>query len=249
MRIIDAHVHQWNVFANPDNVAKFLERNPEVDYLVLASNLTGGAYPSVEEMRASNDSTVEYVERFPRQVKGWCYVNPVYRGDALEELRRGFDRGLMGMKLWVATRCDDERVFPLVEACIEADRPLIVHTWKKATGNLARESTPMHLANLARRYPEARILMAHFGGFFEYGLKAVAPCRNVRVDYAGSVNERGAYEMAVRLLGEDRVIFGSDMPADFHTNLGRVLEADFLPGVRDKILAENFEAMLRPEDR
>jgi hypothetical protein len=86
--------------------------------------------------------------------------------------------------------------------------------------------------------------MAHIGGDWEYGVKAIRDCANVRVDFAGSVNEWGAYEMAVRELGEDRVIFGTDMPADYLENLGRVLQGSFPDDVQAKILAGNFEATL-----
>ena len=49
--------------------------------------------------------------------------------------------------------------------------------------------------------------MAHMGAQFEHGLHAVADCPNVAVDYAGTVNEKGAYETALRLLGPDRIVF------------------------------------------
>src|SRR5205823_2709235 len=124
----------------------------------------------------------------------------------------GLDRGLLGVKLWVATRCSDPVTFPVVEGAIAADVPIIAHTWRKSTGNLPGESLPTDVAALARRYPEARLLMAHLGGDCQFGVRAIRDCPNVSIDFAGSVNEYGAYELAVRELGEDRVVFGSDLP-------------------------------------
>ena len=99
-------------------------------------------------------------------------------------------------------------------------------------------------ALLAKRYPEARFQMAHFGGDWEFGIRAVKDCPNVWADFAGTINEYGANELAVAELGEDRVIFGTDLPADFHGNLGRVLQGNWPRPTLDKILAGNFETML-----
>lgn len=243
MRIIDAHAHQWNLFADMANFRKFLDRNPEVHWLVLASDLRGGYYPSPEEVAESNRSTLRYMAEFPERVQGWCYVNPRW-ASAVEELQRGLEAGLLGMKLWVATRCSDPITFPVVEAAIAAGVPVLAHTWRKSTGNLAEESLPTDMAALARRYPEGRFVMAHLGGDWEFGVRAIRDCPNVWVDFSGSVNEYGAYELAAQQLGEDRVVFGTDLPADFHTNLGRVLQGNWPPAILAKILAGNFEALL-----
>ncbi len=168
----------------------------------------------------------------------------------MDELKRGLDLGLLGMKLWIATRCSDPVTFPVVEAAVAARVPIIAHTWRKSTGNLPEESLPADMAALARRYPEGRFQMAHFGGDWRSGIRAIRGSANVWADFAGSVNEYGAYEMAVRELGEDRVIFGSDLHADFHINLGRVLQGRWPPPTLEKILAGNFETMLgRPLHR
>jgi predicted TIM-barrel fold metal-dependent hydrolase len=121
---------------------------------------------------------------------------------------------------------------------------MLVHTWRKSTGNLPNESTPTDMAALARRYPEGRFQMAHFGGDWEFGLRAIRSCPNVWADFSGSVNEYGAYELAIELLGEDRIVFGTDLPADFHLNLGRVLQGGWPSATLQKILAGNFESLL-----
>jgi hypothetical protein len=244
MRIIDAHAHQWNVFQDISVLKRFLDRNPDLRWVLLLSDLRGGYWPSPEEIEASNASTLRYVREIPDRLLGYCYVNPVYSQHAVEEFARCFDAGMLGLKLWVATRCSDPRNFPVIEAAIARGAPILAHTWRKSTGNLYSESTPLDMADLARRYPEGKFHMAHIGGDWEFGIRAIRHCSNVRVDFAGSVNERGAYEMAVWELGEDRVIFGTDLPADYLENLGRVLQCGFPEMTQAKILAGNFEAML-----
>lgn len=243
LRVIDAHTHQWSSLADPVEFGNFLERVPEVRWIILASDLQGGYYPAEEEVAESNRSTLRMIGHFPDRVKGWCYVNPAWPS-ACDELQRGLDHGLIGLKLWVATRCNDPITFPIVETAIAAGVPMLVHTWRKMTGNLANESLPTDMAELARRYPEGRFLMAHFGGQWEFGLRAIEELPNVRADFSGTINEYGAYETAVKRLGEDRVVFGTDLPADFFGNLGRVLQGGWPEHVQDKILSRNFEQLL-----
>ena len=103
----------------------------------------------------------------------------------------------------------------------------------------------MEIAELANRYPEGCFIMAHMGAQFEHGLQAVADCENVIVDYAGTINEKGAYELGLELLGEDRIVFGTDLPgACYYTNAGRVLEMNASDGVKQKIFSENITRVL-----
>lgn len=248
LRIIDAHTHQWALFSDRGELGRFLDRNPELRWMILASDLQGGYYPTEDEIAASNASTLNCIAQFPDRISGYCYINPRH-GNAVDEFRRGLDAGLVGLKLWVATRCSDPVTFPIVEAAIAADVPMLVHTWDKAAGNLADESYPVDMAALAQRYPEGRFLMAHFGGNWEWGLRAIASLPNVWADFSGTINEFGAYEMAVRVLGPDRVVFGSDLSADFWGNAGRVLQLECAPETRDRIFYRNFLDLLAPRHR
>ena len=70
-------------------------------------------------------------------------------------------------------------------------------------------------------------------------------CPNVAVDYCGSINEKGAYEMGVDILGPDRVVFGTDLPGgDYYINAGRILELDASDEVKQRIFADNILRIL-----
>src|SRR5699024_8101720 len=117
----------------------------------------------------------------------------------------------VGIKLWVATTADDPLVFPIVEQAIAYRIPILMHAWRKTTGQLPYESNAENIAQIAARYPEAQIIMAHLGGQVESAMNAIAPYANVYTDTSGTPINAGAVRIAVDRIGPERVVFGSDM--------------------------------------
>ena len=68
---------------------------------------------------------------------------------------------------------------------------------------------------------------AHTGGDWELGIRAIRPVSNVSTCVAGFDPTAGVVEMAVRELGAERVIFGSDAAGrSFASQLGKVMGAE-----------------------
>jgi predicted TIM-barrel fold metal-dependent hydrolase len=204
--------------------------------------------PAPERMREENDQVLRAIGKFPRRAFGFVYLNPRHTQASLDELNRCVRDGpMVGVKLWVAQRCNAPELDPLIQRATELEAVIYQHTWLKITGNLPGESTPMDLAELAARHPRAKLICGHSGGDWERGLRAIRPFRQVHADLAGGDPTAGLTEMAVRELGAERVIYGSDAPGrSFASQLGKVLGADLPERARDLILAGNLKALLRP---
>lgn len=202
--------------------------------------------PSPEVFIEANNDVADVMRRYPDLALGFCYLNPIYVDESLAEMRRCIeDLGMVGVKLWVAAYADHPGVFPLVEKAIDYGIPVLQHAWHKATGNLPHESKPGHVAELARRYPEADIIMAHIAGDWERGIEAVKDCPNVVVDTSGSIVEMGMVERAVQELGARRVIFGSDAHGvDLSVAVAKILDADITDSERELVLGANMQALL-----
>jgi predicted TIM-barrel fold metal-dependent hydrolase len=202
--------------------------------------------PTIEECRHDNRVVSRAVARYPAQVIGYCYANPRHEAEALAEFRTCVeDLGLRGLKLWMACHCDDPRVFPLIEQAIAYDAPVLIHTWSKAGGSLENESEAPHVARLAQRYPEVKIVMAHMSGDWLRGLKAIRAYPNVRVDTSGIDPEERQVETAVAELGADRVLYGSDIPIrDLGSQVAKILGADVDRQTRACLLWDNFQSLL-----
>lgn len=204
--------------------------------------------PTPEEMQEANQEVRRAIERFPQQAFGFVYLNPNYLDASLDELRRHVKDGpMVGVKLWVARRCCDSALDPIAALAHDCGAVVLQHTWIKTTGNLPGESTAQDLACLARRHPDTAFIAAHSGGNWEIGLQAFRDLPNVYAELSGSDPTAGFTEMAVRLLGAHRVIFGSDAPGrSFATQLGKVLGASLDEDTKRLILRSNVKNLLEP---
>lgn len=199
-----------------------------------------------ESWRECNDWTWEATRRHAGRVLAWAHVNPGYH-EALDDVRRLVeDRGFIGVKLYNEHWANDPVVFPLAELCIRLRVPILHHAghtmWLAQTQ--PRISDGGHFADLARRYPEAMIICAHVcgGGDWEWEIKSLRNSPSVYLDTSGSVADEGVVEMAVRVLGADRLVFGCDM--SMTASMGRIRGAAISQGDRAKILGGNMARLL-----
>jgi hypothetical protein len=204
--------------------------------------------PSPQQLRENNEQVLRVLERWPERTLGFVYLNPNHVDFSLREFDRCVRDGpMVGVKLWVAKRCSAPELDPIVERAVAMRAPILQHTWLKAGGNLPGESTPHDLAELARRHPRASFIDAHTGGDWERGICAIRTARNVSTAVAGFDPTAGVTEMAVRELGAERVIYGSDAAGrSFASQLGKVIGADIPEAARRLILGENLRRILTP---
>jgi predicted TIM-barrel fold metal-dependent hydrolase len=206
------------------------------------------ADPTPEQFRKQNDDVLQALSHWHHRAFGFVYLNPRYLPESLAELDRCVRDGpMVGVKLWTALRCNAPELDAIVRRAAELKALVFQHTWLKAGGNMPGESTPMDLVELARRNPEVPLVCGHTGGDWERGVRAIRGQRNLYADLAGSDPTAGFTEMAVRELGPERVLYGSDAGGrSFASQLGKVLGAEIPEDARRLILGENLKRLLLP---
>ena len=251
MTIWDVHCHLSGVPGRtPDErlsqLIAFADRMG-IERLCIFMGMNWSYDPSPDDMRRQNDEVLAALTRWPHRAFGFVYLNPNHVDASLAELDRCFRKGpMIGVKLWVARRCNTPELDPIVQRAAELNAVVLQHTYLKATGNLPGESTPSDLAELAWRHPHVPFIAAHTGADWEIGIRAIRDCRNVSAELCGSDPTAGFTEMAVRELGPERVLYGSDAGGrSFASQLGKVLGAEIPESAKRLILAENCRRLFR----
>lgn len=243
---IDAHVHIDGKMEFPDSLITLADHYGVAKLCVSSLGPGWPRDPTPEQCTEANDAVRALMRKYPDRIIGFCYVNPRHGDHALEEITRRIDgEGFLGVKLWVACPADDACVYPIVEKAMALRVVVLQHAWYKQPEMLPNESRPHNVANLARRYPDAKLLMAHSGGDWEKGLRAIRDAPTLHTDVCGSDNYTGMVEMAVRELGVDRVVWGTDCPGrSMASQIGKVLGADISDADKEKILGGNIARLL-----
>ena len=158
--------------------------------------------PTPEQIEADNDFNRKLVEQYPDRFLAYANLNPNYLEHSLGEIDRCIADGpFIGIKLWVAMRCDQPNVDVIAGRAGELGVPILQHTFFRTGGNMSGESSPADLGTLADRHPQTTFIAAHGGLNWEKGLKAVIEQESIMVDTCGFDPEMGYTEMAVRLMG------------------------------------------------
>jgi predicted TIM-barrel fold metal-dependent hydrolase len=205
----------------------------------------------MNECRFINDDLAAIQKKFPRRFIGLAQA-PVLEGKpAVAELRRAVkDLGLRGVTITSQVNglsLDSPKLYDFYDLACELDAPVFVHPALVPTGYehlqdydlprvLGREvdlivaTTRLIAGGIYDRYPELKIVMAHFGG----GIAAVKDrlvgkgyrfgtlkkpfgeyFDMVYFDMAGFEGGATALNCALEGIRPERLVFASDYPQDF----------------------------------
>jgi uncharacterized protein len=204
--------------------------------------------PSPETLRAQNNQVLQAISHWGHRAAGFVYLNPNHLETSLDELNRCVRDGpMVGVKLWVAERASARALDPIVERAAALKAVIFQHTWFKTGGNLPGESTPMDIVELAHRHPTVSLICGHSGGNWEIGIRTIRGVKNLYSDLAGSDPTAGYTEMALRELGAERIIYGSDVGGrSFASQIAKVKGAAIAESARRLILGDNLYRLMQP---
>lgn len=162
-------------------------------------------------------------------------------------------RGARGFKeqdiLQTPERFDLKRAYAMVA---ETGKPLLLH---------ARSRTPSEVSDkikgMLRDAPRLKVIVAHMGRHtpntaqhVEENLLALREYANVSFE-TSTVRDPGMIARAIEIVGEDRVMFGSDFPFNSHQDpdplaveLDVIRRANLAPRAQEKILGQNILRLL-----
>ncbi len=257
-RKFDAHAHVGLERSYPDEAAWRIDEKDRlgIEWSSISNPvLTRNAPFRHEEARENNDVISKAMKRFPGRFIGFFTLNPLFPKESMEEIKRCVDLGFSGYKGYLQVKVNDQLYYPIIEKLIDLKMICLMHAeceigsgghrMKYDIGEKAFATIPEDMVEAARRYPEAIFQWAHIGGGgdWEYMCKSFVDIPNIYVDCAGTNNEDGIVDGAIRLLGEDRIFFGTDNM--YYQGVGKILASNTTEAQKRKLFFENYNNILR----
>src|SRR5215469_17188852 len=252
-RIWDVHSHLHSAAGDtPEARMEVLIRCADrlgIERIILSQGYSAELHPTPDQLREENNRVMRAVRRFPKRAFGSVYLSPSFLDFSLQEFDRCVRDGPMAGvgELEADMRCNAPELDPIVKRAISMKAPILQHTWLKLDGNLPGESTPYDLVELAHRHPDANFICAHTGGDWERGIRILRDTKNICAEVAGFDPTAGVVEMAVRELGPERVVYGSDVAGrSFASQLAKVMGAGIPDSAKELILGGNLRRLFAP---
>lgn len=233
--IIDCHVNIWN----PEDMSAAFQAQQkrirergipgEADADTLAHQMQDVdraiiftlSYGDTIGVSGSDETTADAVRRYPDKFVGFAYLDP-RREDYMERLRYAVEElGLVGVKygpIYNGVALDDPRMTPVYEYCVEHDLPLTMHMGTTYTRLYRAElGRPIHVEDVALRYPDLKLIMAHMGHpWYEDCVIVARKQPNVYAEISAIYYRQWQFYNVMMTIQEyqiaDKVFFGSDYP-------------------------------------
>ena len=244
--IIDVHAH---LFDDPAYNETFLATCRKAGIDRICAFLSGMCSTGLVE-DDPNVLPLALRDAHPAAVIPFARVNAAEGESALAELDRCVEEcGMRGLKLSFDVKATNPVLFPIIEKTIELRIPILFHAYmgRELRGERdvknPTESDVQEIVELARRYPEAMIVMSHYNlGDWEFGIKAAKCVENVYPCTSGTGVDAGSIEFGVREVGVERIIFGTDNC--ICAALGKIFGAKISEREKNRILGENLHELL-----
>lgn len=170
-----------------------------------------------------DDYVAEYVRRDEKRLVGFCSIDP-QRGQVAERLDRAMqDLGLRGVKLGPTYQGFDPLsadAFRLYETIAERNLPIMWHQGLTfVRRSIMAYALPHQIDQVAIRFPELRIVIAHMGHpWIGECVGVIRKHPNVYADISALTSRPIQFQDALTLAGEyragEKLLFGTDWPFD-----------------------------------
>lgn len=244
--IIDAHTHTGPKYRrgwhqNPD-FTSVQAQLAMYDTLGIDCCVTA-PHPLCDAMSVlTNETAAREAELFPGRVYGYIYIAPSDGMDICRENLNKYSKNpaFVGIKFLSGYQgsCDDPIYRYAADFANEVCCPVLLHTW-------ANNPTTVSMAKMAEERPNMTMLIAHQGGGKDADTLRTAPyirqIPNLYMELCGSLYNPLSFSDIAQLVGEDKMIFGTDaIDLDPRFDFGRLAISDLSDEAKKKIFAGNF---------
>ena len=188
------------------------------------SVILGFPWKNPATFKLHNDYILKMVQKNPERFIGLACFEPSGKS-SVAEAERCLVAGISGIGelAFYQSGIDEialEQLAPIMDMCAKRELPVLIHT-NEPIGHAYHGKTAITLAQtyrLIKRFPANKIVLAHWGGgIFFFGLmkkEVKESFKNVYFDTAASpyLYDSEVYQIADKIVGVDKILFGSDYP-------------------------------------
>ena len=197
------------------------------------------------DVEEGNKATYQLMKQYPDRVIGFVTIPSPYFGKrGLEEIQRAVEvygmKGVGEVETTAQYPIDIPQWIAVLEKAADLKVPVLLH------------GPPGPCARAAERVPEVVIVLAHIGtgsglavGEWLDAIEMAKTHPNVYLETCTSITAYGTIEMAVKEVGSERVVFGTDTPLlDPSVMKAKITGADISAEARQYILGQNMARLL-----
>lgn len=255
--IIDIHAHAhhfrypdiWKT-DDPDPVRlaiKFMDEAGVAKAGLVAHHFTCHEYIAQGDFHRANNEVLNAVERYPGRFLPFVYVHPRFGEQSTAEIDRCMKqypcRGIKVHPTASFTPANSPLMDPLIEKARQYAVPVYMHTGHTPFGG------PILLFDIAQRFKDVNFILGHLGMERYYPDAITAGCHTDNIFIETSFATPFAVESAIKKVGADRVVWGTDNPVLdpkyllFMIDLMKITDQE-----KEKYLGLNAKRLLKIEE-
>ncbi|MBI5250096.1 MAG: amidohydrolase [Desulfomonile tiedjei] len=244
--------------ASESEIIEYMDRS-EIEKAVVF----GFPWEDHRRIAENNDEIWDFHHRYPDRIIPFAVLSTAGDEQNAREAERTVRGGFAGLgelavydRGWSAS--DFEALSPCLKIAESAGVPVMIHV-NEPVGHHYPGKIPVDfhaLVGIIEAHPGLDFILAHFGGgVFVYGLmpEVAAVLSRTYLDTAASpfLYDSRIFEIASKILGPDKIVFGSDFPLLPLSRYLKELEKSGIQGSLQKaILGDNFQSILaRPREK
>ena len=187
------------------------------------------------------------VQGHPQRFIPFFNVHPRYESEAAEEINKcAGDWGWRGLKLhpqYHVYPANSYQVKKVIERAARYHCVVLYHSGDSDVGSLC---SPSRIADVAKEFPETTIIMGHMGVTdWPEAIEVARLYGNIILDTTSCIINYGVVEYAVKYVGKERLIWGSDFPFyPFQLGLSKILDSELDEESKLFILGKNIQRIM-----
>lgn len=183
-------------------------------------------------------------------IHGLYWIKKERIPEDLKILKNELYHGLIGVKFHSSFEnltVTNDVYEPVMELLNENESIILIHCGRYKDGNPESNSSYIHGLNLAKKYSKLKVILAHMGGndssIVKKAVDSAKDLFNVYFDTSG-ISTPFRAEYAVKTIGAQRVLFGSDFPwCSFRGNYYNIADSILSDEEKKLIFYNNFKEL------